>query len=216
MAVDLGTDCRLLSWAPHRPGFQIARRVVWREVRNADLTPDVDALALLRDGLADLGALDAVAMMTSRDIRRHFTSRAAVDGVSAACLATVGLGNGERVGRRRHARPPGFGTVNMLVHVSQPLDDIALLEAQSVAVQARTLAILEGDYRPDPDLPPITGTGTDCIVMACPVAGTPAPYAGLHTAVGEAVGAAVLSAVRAGVADWLAERALDKAGAAPL
>lgn len=188
--------------------------MVWREVRNADLTPDVDPLALLRDGLEGLGALDAVAMMTSRDIRRHFTARAEVEGVTAACLATVGLGNGERVGRRRHARPPGFGTVNMLVHVTRALDDAALLEAQSVAVQARTLAILEGDYRPDESLPPITGTGTDCVVVACPVTGSPAPYAGLHTAIGEAIGAAVLGAVRAGVADWLAERALDKSGAA--
>ncbi|MFZ2872398.1 adenosylcobinamide amidohydrolase [Zavarzinia sp.] len=211
---DLGGPCRVLSWAPHRPGFQEARRVVWREVRNADLTPDVDPLALLRDGLAALGALDAVAMMTSRDIRRHFTGHAEVEGVAAACLATIGLGNGERVGRRRHARPPGYGTVNMLVHVSQGLDDAALLEAQSVAAQARTLAIIEGDYRPDPDRPPITGTGTDCIVLTCPAAGLRAAYAGLHTAIGEAIGAAVLGAIRAGVADWLAERALDKSGAA--
>lgn len=212
--VDLGEDCRALSWAPHRPGFQSARRVVWREVRNADLTPDVDPVALLRRGLEAIGALDAIGLMTSRDIRRHFTAFAEVEGVAAACLATTGLGNGERVGRRRHARPPGPGTVNMLVHVSQALDDAALLEAQSVAAQARTLAIIEGDYRPDPALPPITGTGTDCIVLTCRASGPRASYAGLHTAVGEAIGAAVLAATRAGVADWLAERALDKSGAA--
>ncbi|MCF4167738.1 adenosylcobinamide amidohydrolase [Zavarzinia compransoris] len=196
----------MASWAPHRPGFQTVDRVVWREVRNADLGPDVDALALLRDGLAAIGALDAVAMMTSRDIRRHFTGTAWVGNVTATCLATVGLTNGETVGRRRPGRPGPLGTVNLLVHVDHALTEAAMLEAMSIAAEARTMAILEGGYRPDADAPPVTGTGTDCIVIACPATGEPSPFAGMHTAIGEALGAATLAAIRAGVADWLAER----------
>ncbi len=66
---DLGQDCRALSWAPHRPGFQSARRVVWREVRNADLTPDVDPVALLRQGLEESGlAPPAAAAMAGRQM----------------------------------------------------------------------------------------------------------------------------------------------------
>lgn len=199
--------CRLLSWAPWRPGFVTASRVVWREVRNADLGPEVDALALLETGLAGIGALDAVGLMTSRDIRRHFLATADVEGVMASCLATVGLGNGERVGHRRHARPAGFGTVNMLVHVSAGLDDTALLEASSIAGQARTVAILAGGYRPAGVPGPVSGTGTDCVAIATPEGGRTLRYAGLHTAVGEAIGQAVLEAVGQGVADWLAEQA---------
>ncbi|MEO1272728.1 MAG: adenosylcobinamide amidohydrolase, partial [Myxococcota bacterium] len=48
-----------------------------------------------------------------------------------------------------------------------------------------------------------TGTGTDCIVLAAPPGH--AVYAGLHTAVGEAVGRAVYDAVAAGVRGWMAE-----------
>ena len=180
--------------------------MVWREVRNADLGPDVDAFALLRDGLAAIAALDAVAMMTSRDIRRHFVRVARIEDATATCLATVGLSNGETVGQRRTGRPGPLGTVNLLVHVDQALTEVAMLEAMSIAAEARTLAILEGDHHPDAGGPAVTGTGTDCIVIACPAVGEPAPFAGLHTAVGEALGAAVLAAVRTGVTDWLAER----------
>lgn len=183
--------------------------MIWREVRNADLGPEVDPLALLRDGLAAIDALDAVAMMTSRDIRRHFVARATVEGVTATCVATVGLGNGEVVGQRRAGRPgPPLGTINILVHVDRALTEAAMLEAQSVATQARTLAILEGNYRPDADHPPVTGTGTDCIVMACPTGGAPTPYAGLHTAIGEAIGRVALEALRPGVRDWLNENGI--------
>ncbi|PWR21856.1 adenosylcobinamide amidohydrolase [Zavarzinia compransoris] len=206
LTVRLPGLCRLLSFAPHRPGFQAADKVIWREVRNADLGPEVDPLALLRDGLAAIGGLDAVAMMTSRDIRRHFIARATIEGVTAACVATVGLGNGEAVGSRRPGRPgPPLGTVNILVHVDAALTDAALLEALSLAAEARTLAVLEGGYRPDPARPPVTGTGTDCIVLAAARGAAPLAYAGKHTAVGEALGRAVLDAVRPGVADWLVE-----------
>jgi hypothetical protein len=34
----------MLSWAPHNPGFVTTDRVIWREVRDADLTEDFDAL----------------------------------------------------------------------------------------------------------------------------------------------------------------------------
>ena len=52
-----------------------------------------------------------------------------------------------------------------------------------------------------------TGTGTDCVALACdPGEGR---YAGLHTAAGEAVGAAVLAAVAEGVRAWLKVKADD-------
>jgi hypothetical protein len=40
----LGSPHRMLSWAP-QPGFVTADRVIWREVRDADLTEDFDALS---------------------------------------------------------------------------------------------------------------------------------------------------------------------------
>ena len=58
---------------------------------------------------------------------------------------------------------------------------------------------------------PASGTGTDCIVVAAPVApGGPRSaarlaYAGKHTRVGSLLGAAVRDAVARGIARWLEE-----------
>ncbi|MGE0024374.1 MAG: hypothetical protein AB7S70_12170, partial [Hyphomicrobium sp.] len=56
---------RMLSWSLTKPGFQVADRVAWREVRNADLPPTEDPCASLARlmGAADLG--DAVQLGTS-------------------------------------------------------------------------------------------------------------------------------------------------------
>ena len=40
LSFDLGSDHRVLSWSLTRPGFVTARKILWREVRNADLPRD--------------------------------------------------------------------------------------------------------------------------------------------------------------------------------
>ena len=39
----LPAPLRVLSWAPFGAGYTTANAILWREVRNADLTPDFDA-----------------------------------------------------------------------------------------------------------------------------------------------------------------------------
>ncbi|MEI9901841.1 MAG: adenosylcobinamide amidohydrolase [Hyphomicrobium sp.] len=111
-----------------------------------------------------------------------------------------GLSNSERVGTRLH-RPPVFaGTINTLVHVAQPLSDAALIEAISIATEARTTAVLDAGVERAGLT--ITGTGTDCIAIAAPLGDNAACYAGKHTAIGEAIGAAVYEATADGIRDW--------------
>ena len=204
LAVDLGAPCRVLSFAPHRPGFVTTDRILWREVRNADLTPDLDVGTWVAAEMAGRGAAGAVGLLTSHDIGRFQRVEAAVDGLRAAAVATVGLGNGERVGMRHDRSPPGYGTINIAVQLAGPpgwgLSDIALLEALTIAAEARTLAVIEAGLSLPRGL--ATGTGTDCLVIAAPPGDT--PYCGLHTAQAEALGAAVHTAVAAGAADWCA------------
>ncbi len=195
---------RALSWSLLHPGFATIREVVWVEVHNRELGPDVDVRGFLKGKLAAVGLPNALALMTSRNVRRGRLLATTVEGVEATCLTTVGLSNGERVGARRPARAL-VGTINTLVHVSRPLTDGALVEAISIAAEARTAAIIES-RRPQ-DEPAITGTGTDCIVVAAPCAREPEPWAGLHTAVGEAIGRAVYDATREGAEEWDAENA---------
>lgn len=191
---------RTLGWSVTRPGFAAARAVAWLEVRNEDLTPDVDPIALLNESLRARDLDDAVAFMTSRDIRRHHVAQMRVGDAAATCVATVGLGNGVRVGERRERAVETVGTINVLVHVSRPLTAGAFVETISIATEARTAALLAtSDLRSGP---PITGTGTDCIVVAAPDGGNAERYAGLHTDLGQTVGAAVYAAVEEGAKVW--------------
>ena len=194
--------CDTLGWSLTRPGFARTSLVAWLEVRNADLTPDVDPLALLREKLAGRGLEEAAAFMTSRDVRRHHLASAEVEGIAATCLATVGLTNGEAVGARRKDFA-SVGTINSLVHVSRPMTQTALIETISIVAEARTAAILETAHLRSG--PRITGTGTDCILVAAPVGPDPETCAGLHTALGEAVGSAVYRAIREGAEAWAEE-----------
>jgi len=196
LVADLPRPMRVLSWAPFRPGYTTARAVVWREVKNADLPRDFDVESWFAREMQAWP--DAVGMLTSRDIGTYHLAGVTVDGITATCLATVGLSNAEAVGTRRPYHSADWGTINLCTAVDAALTETAQLEALSIAVQARTAAVMEAGLT----LPTgtATGTGTDCAALACDPGDT--RYAGLHTAIGEAVGAATRRAITAAAADW--------------
>lgn len=196
LLADLGRARRILSFAPHRPGFQTARHLAIREVRDTDLAPQMDALAWFSQQMADIGHGDAPGMMTSRALCHHRLASAG----AACCLATVGLGNAERVGQRRAPAGAGYGTINLILLIDAGLTETAMIEALTIAAEARTLAVLEAGIQLPGGL--ATGTGTDCIALACDAGDS--GFAGLHTPLGEAIGRAVHAAVLAGALDWLA------------
>ena len=195
LRVDLPEGARVLSFAPAGAGDIAATRVCWREVRDADLGEKV----VIDDWLAGQISKDEVVMITSRNVSSFIESTLVIDGVAARTVATVGLSNAERVGLRRGTR--GIGTINILVAVDAGLTPSARLEALTIAAEARTTAVIDAALPLPGGL--ATGTGTDCIAVAS-FEGA-APYAGLHTAIGEAVGRSVYDAVRKGVSDWMAE-----------
>lgn len=199
LEMDLGTPMRVLSWSLNNPGFVTARHIVWREVRNADLPEDFDVDGWFRRELAARGRADAVGLLTSRNIEAYDVAEHIAEGVRARAVATVGFSNAERIGTRLDRTGKDWGTINVAVQVDAALSDAALIETLSIATQARTTAVIEAGY----DLPTgrATGTGTDCIAVAAPQGGM--AFAGLHTPVGEAVGAAVYDAVTRGARVWM-------------
>ncbi|MFG1396583.1 adenosylcobinamide amidohydrolase [Roseixanthobacter pseudopolyaromaticivorans] len=199
---------RMVSWSLNRPGFVDAHEVAWLEVRNADLTPGLDPARWFADRLAEAGHANAVGMMTARNVACHHHACASVDGVQAECLITLGLNNGERIGQRVTTPWVGPGTINILCDVSVPLHDAALLEAASLVTQARTVAIIGAGYRRAGMRESVTGTGTDCVVLSSPPGRSSERFAGMHTAVGEAVGAAILRAMDAALNQWLAQNSV--------
>lgn len=200
----------ILSWSLTRPGFTMAGGVAWLHVRNDDLPLGVDPAVVLRDRMAAAGLQDAVHLMTSRDVRRHHVAEASVGPATATCLATVGLGNAGRIGAAPAPRA-GAGTINLLVHVDRPLSRAAFVETISMAAQARTVAVVDLGWRPRGEV--VTGTGTDCIVVAAPPGNRAERFAGLHTDIGAAVGRAVYDAVHIGGTAWVAEQAPARQGA---
>jgi adenosylcobinamide amidohydrolase len=209
LAVHFTEPQRTLSWAPIGGGFGLYRGVVWHHVQCAELPVEVDASALLRERLAQAGYRDVVGLLTARRLAPYAHAEARAGGQRAFALATAGLGNALRVGDPPHAER--VGTINVMCWVSGALDQSALVEAIALASEARTTAILELGHPSIVSGAPATGTGTDCIVVACPDAVALAPYAGKHTPIGAALGAAVLEATRSAAATWLSEQS-----AAPL
>lgn len=191
---------RVASWAIVGGGIRDARTVAWLCVSNADLAPGVDPARLLEERLRDGDLVDAVGLLTSANLDRYEEAIGRYEDLEAHAVVTVGLSNALRVGDPPHG--PSIGTINLLVTVSVPLTDEALIEALSIATEARTVAVLEAGVPSRRTGGVASGTGTDCVVMAAPT-GIGQPYAGKHTGVGHVVGDAVFRATARGVASWL-------------
>lgn len=201
----LPAPMRILSHAPYGAGYRTTDTVLWREVRNADLTPDFP----VEDWFAAqmTRAPGAVGMLTSRDVGSWRRAAAEVQDIRAACVVTLGLSNAESVGRRLPWHPADYGTINILAATDAALTEAAQLEALTIAVQARTAGVMAAGLVLATGQ--ATGTGTDCLALACKAG--QGRYAGLHTAVGEAIGACVRQAVEAAAADWVAWRDAERA-----
>ncbi|MFT3690288.1 adenosylcobinamide amidohydrolase [Paenirhodobacter sp.] len=199
LAADLGAPHRVMSWAVHNGGITTARRILWREVRNADLPEGRDVERWLAGEVTEP---EAVCLLTSRDVTRHVLTRAEVEGITAEALTTAGLSNAEAVGARRDWQAGDWGTINIAVQIHAHLTQSAQIEALSIATQARTAAVIDCALRLPTGM--ATGTGTDCIALAA-LPGPDHRHAGLHTALGEAVGAAVRRGVARAAAEWVAD-----------
>ncbi|UYV35663.1 adenosylcobinamide amidohydrolase [Rhodobacteraceae bacterium D3-12] len=212
---DLGEEMQVLSWAVNRPGLVLARHVLWREVRNADLPPDRDVNDWLATELQGRNAAQAVTFLTSRDLRFFAENHAVAGDIKAHAVATVGFSNAERVGHRVDRRGKDWGTINVALRLNTGLTEPALIELMSIAVEARTAAVIDAQW-PLPLNNAVnlassmaTGTGTDCVAVASPRGQT--KYAGLHTDIGEAAGCAVYDAVLEGAQEWIAQDKLRDA-----
>lgn len=201
LAVRFARPHDVLSWAIVGGGRRTAEAVAWWQVRNAELDEHTDAAALLRGRLEEHGLGDAVGLLTSTEVATYTDVERSMDGLSARCIATVGMGNALRAGDPPWSARP-VGTINLLLRTSFALSDQALLETLALAAEARALAVREAEIASVETGLPASGTGTDCIVVAAPApvgGGEPLRYAGKHTVAGHLAGAAVLEAVERGV-----------------
>jgi adenosylcobinamide amidohydrolase len=137
--------------------------------------------------------------MTSGDIRKFKKASYSRKGWTVFAVATVGYSNAVRVGEKAGHDSTKVGTINLLVWVSQPVALPTLAEILQIAVEARTLAVINQKVKSRLSGKPATGTGTDCVAIACPQGKTRRVYAGKHTVLAELAGKAVLQVMAPGL-----------------
>lgn len=139
-----------------------------------------------------------VGLMTGVPIKRLVQKAVTHDDLTIECFATVGLSNalaaGDPATYEEHV-----GTINLIVVVGQPLAPPAMTEAIQLVTEAKTAALMGAGIRSAVSNALATGTGTDCVALACPV-GVPAyRYCGKHTKLGELIGKVVSEAMKEGI-----------------
>jgi adenosylcobinamide amidohydrolase len=87
------------------------------------------------------------------------------------------------------------GTINIIVSVPVPLSDAAFVNAVMTATEAKTQAVLDAGF-------PGTGTATDAVCVAAPLAGTCEDFAGPRSRWGSRIARAVHAAVYAGAVGY--------------
>ena len=87
------------------------------------------------------------------------------------------------------------GTINLIVMLNQPLTESALVEATAMITEAKTRALFEAQVNSTVSDALATGTGTDCVAIACPDGAPTFRYCGKHTLLGELLGRVVSEAM---------------------
>lgn len=159
------------------------------------LEPGADLMALARS----LGVESpTVGLMTGVLMDRLVRTTLQIDALALACFATVGLSNALAVGdpATYYEQP---GTINLIVVCNQPLTPPALVEAIQIVTEAKVQALYAAKITSTVSAMPATGTGTDCVAIACPLGTPPSHYCGKHTHLGELLGRVVRQAMEEGI-----------------
>lgn len=208
LRVDLGRAHRVVGWPVVAPSDGMARFVTWLQVCDSDLPRHVDPDTYFLHRARAEGMAADVGLLTAAEVARFALQRRPTPDGAVTVVVTVGLGNGESVipGDAPMHVTPHVGTINLLAVLPLPLAPPAMQEAISIVTQGRTAAVMDlclrtGDGRP------VTGTGTDCVVVAAPHGPAKQLHCGLHTTLGRALGEAAYAATWAAAARWLEELA---------
>jgi len=120
------------------------------------------------------------------------------DALILECFATVGVSNALAVGDpATYEESPG--TINLIVVVNRPLPPAALVEAVAITTEAKVRALSTAGVKSTVSDALATGTGTDCVAIACPPGEPAYRYCGKHTRLGELLGWVVYEATSEGL-----------------
>lgn len=198
LIVALPMPYRVLSWAPLNGGLVEARTILNHQIdihSSSVLAPQAYLSALARSFNVES---PTVGLMTGVLMERLVRTTGPDEAVTLECFATVGLSNALAVGdpATYNERP---GTINLIIACDQPLAPPALVEAVQIITEAKVQALHAAKIVSTVSDTLATGTGTDCIAVACPHGEPAYHYCGKHTHLGELLGRVVGDAMREGI-----------------
>ena len=195
LVVHLPEVYRILGWAPLGGGRSRASLIINHQVeigeRAATEAPRRHLSAVARSLGHD--PRRTVAMMTGAKVRRVATFTLTRGDLIVSAWCTAGCSNALRVGDSATVESMLPGTINLIVAINQPLSEAAMVEAIQIATEGRVAAVLDAHVRSTVSGKPATGTGTDCIIVACPDRLPAHDYCGKHTRLGELIGRAAMT-----------------------
>ncbi|MGE0683850.1 MAG: adenosylcobinamide amidohydrolase [Candidatus Binatia bacterium] len=198
LVVALPALYRVLSWAPLNGGFSLARSILNHQVRTDEYPAEEPAAFLLALGQRYQINTPIVGLMTGVMMARLVRRIVRRDELLLECFATVGLSNALAVGDpATYEEKPG--TINLIVVLNQSLTEPALVEATTIVTEAKTQALFAARVKSTMSDALATGTGTDCVAVACPQRASMSRYCGKHTVLGELLGQVVSEAMVEGL-----------------
>lgn len=214
LVINLGGRKRVLSSAPQGGGLTLASWVLNHQVEaNLMATGNhsktfTDPAHFLRKVAFRLGIrASTIGLMTAVPMTQLVMARAASDGLWVECFATVGVTNAVRAGEwppqgsygGRRGKP---GTINLILITNGSLSHAAMVGVVQVATESKTGILRDHAVPSCSDGRAATGTGTDAVVIACPLRGQgPSQvYSGTHTIIGALVGRVVADCMARGLA----------------
>jgi adenosylcobinamide amidohydrolase len=202
--VSFSAPVRVLSWAVLNGGFCFADHVVNHRVRGSDGSFCDQPRSWLQRASAELGLHGkVVAMATAVEMENLSQASLSGGGAEVTCFATVGCGNALCAGDPANVMPeraahPALHTINIITVVEPSLSEAAMVEAVQITTEGRVRALYEAEIRSSASSLNATGTGTDCIAVAC-LGAAATDYCGKHTKFGELIGLAAYTVVKEGL-----------------
>jgi len=189
---------RVLSWAPLGGGFGAARTIVNHQVRTDEDFPQEPEVFLRTLARRFNLVIPVVGLMTGVNMERLVHRVEQRGSFTLECFATVGLSNALAAGDpATYEENPG--TINLITVVNSSLTAAALVEAVAIATEAKVRALYAVGIKSTVSEASATGTGTDCVAIACPPGESAYRYCGKHTRLGESLGRVVYEAVAEGL-----------------
>jgi adenosylcobinamide amidohydrolase len=198
LVVTFPTSYQVLSWAPLNGGLVEARTILNHQI-NVHEYPTLEPEVYLSSLAQHLQVAEpVVGLMTGVLMERLVRKVISTNVLQLECFATVGFSNALAVGDpSTYDEHPG--TINVIATLDQPLSPSALVEAVQIVTEAKVQGLYAAKVTSTVTNAMATGTGTDCVAIACPLGEPAYQYCGKHTRLGELLGRVVAQAIEEGI-----------------